>query len=73
MMTHTSGIALLTMFLAIGIAVGALFAARLIPLAYLRRARLAAYGLGVAALALSFVDTIWGARVIAEAVPPNGE
>jgi len=64
MMTHTSDIALLTMFLAIGIAVGALFAARLIPLAYLRRARLAAYGLGVAALALSFVDTIWGARIV---------
>lgn len=64
MMTHTSDIALLTMFLALGIAVGAMFAARIIPLAYLRRARLAAYGLGVAALALSFVDTLWVARAV---------
>lgn len=64
LMKHTSEIAQLTMFLAIGIAVGALLAARFIPLAYLRRARLAAYGMGGVVLLLSFVDTLWGARVV---------
>lgn len=64
LMTHTSDIAQLTMFLAFGIAVGALLAARFIPLAFLRRARLAAYGMGVIVLALGFVDTLLGARVV---------
>ncbi|MDY6798366.1 MAG: lysophospholipid transporter LplT, partial [Pseudomonadota bacterium] len=43
----TTAIALLTMFVAIGIAVGALLVPRLIPMAYLRRARMAAYAMGV--------------------------
>jgi len=64
MMTHTSDIAQLSMFLALGIAVGAMFAARVIPIAYLRRARLAAYALGVLVLALSMVDSLLGARIV---------
>ena len=63
LITQTSKIAELVMFLAIGVAVGALLAARFIPLAFLRRARLAAYGMGVVVLLLSLVDNLWLARV----------
>jgi len=42
LMSDTSQIAMLTMFVALGIAVGSVLAPKLIPLAYLRRARLAA-------------------------------
>jgi len=62
LITQTSKIAELVMFLAIGVAVGALLAARFIPLAFLRRARLAAYGMGVVVLLLSLVDDLWLAR-----------
>ena len=60
---QTSKIAELVMFLAFGVAVGALLAARFIPLAFLRRARLAAYGMGIVVLLLSLVDNLWLARV----------
>ncbi len=63
LITQTSKIAELVMFLAIGVAVGALLAARFIPLAFLRRARLAAYGMGVVVLLLSLVDNLWLARL----------
>ena len=62
LITQTSKIAELVMYLAIGVAVGALLAARFIPLAFLRRARLAAYGMGVVVLLLSLVDDLWLAR-----------
>lgn len=62
LITQTSKIAELVMFLALGVAVGALLAARFIPLAFLRRARLAAYGMGVVVLLLSLVDNVWLAR-----------
>lgn len=62
LITQTSKIAELVMFLALGVAVGALLAARFIPLAFLRRARLAAYGMGVVVLLLSLVDNLWLAR-----------
>ena len=59
---QTSKIAELVMFLAFGVTVDALLAARFIPLAFLRRARLAAYGMGVVVLLLSLVDNLWLAR-----------
>lgn len=64
LMSRTSEIAELTLFLALGIAVGAMLAARFIPLAYLRRARLAAYAMGLIVLALSLVETVWTARAV---------
>jgi len=59
----TTDIALLTLFVAIGIAVGSLLVPRLIPIAYLRRARLAAYAMGIVIIMLSTLDTVWGTRV----------
>lgn len=59
----TTDIALLTMFVAIGIAVGSLLVPRLIPMAYLRRARLAAYAMGIVIILLSTLDTVWGTRI----------
>jgi len=47
---------MLTMFVAIGIAVGSVLVPRLIPMAYLRRARLAAY-------AMAIVESVWLARI----------
>lgn len=64
LLKQTSDIAQLTLFLALGIAVGAVLAARFIPLAFLRRARLAAYAMGVIVLILSLVESVWGARVV---------
>lgn len=64
LMTETSEIAMLTMFTAFGIAIGAIIAPKLIPLTYLRRARMAAYLMGMAIILLSFVDSLWSARLI---------
>lgn len=58
----TTDIAMLTTFVAFGIAVGSVLVPRLIPLAYLRRTRLAAYGMGLVVLLLAMVDTLWVAR-----------
>ncbi len=58
----TTDIALLTMFVAIGIALGSILVPRLIPMAYLRRARLAAYAMGLVIILLSLVENIWAAR-----------
>jgi LPLT family lysophospholipid transporter-like MFS transporter len=60
---ETSEIAQLTMFVALGIAVGSVLAPRFIPLAFLRRARLAAYGMGTVIAVLSVIDSLWGARL----------
>jgi len=49
----TTKIAELTLYSALGIAVGAVIVPRLIPLAYLRRARMAAYCMGVMIILLS--------------------
>jgi LPLT family lysophospholipid transporter-like MFS transporter len=54
----------LTLFLALGIVVGALLVPRLIPIERLRRARLAAYAMGTAILAFSLVGTVWPARAV---------
>ena len=59
-----SDVAELTLFLAIGIVAGAAMVSRLIPIEYLRRARLAAYVMGGFIIALSFVDTLWPARTV---------
>ncbi|VAW64913.1 Putative transmembrane protein, partial [hydrothermal vent metagenome] len=62
MLHSTTDIALLTMFVAIGIAVGSVLVPKLIPMAYLRRARLAAYGMGAVIVLLSLLDNVWGVR-----------
>jgi LPLT family lysophospholipid transporter-like MFS transporter len=59
----TIEIASLTMFVAIGIAVGAVLVPRLIPMAYLRRARVAAYAMGVVIVLLATVESVWTARL----------
>jgi LPLT family lysophospholipid transporter-like MFS transporter len=58
----------LTLFLALGIVVGALLVPRLIPIERLRRARLAAYAMGAAILLFSLVDTAWPARGVLVAI-----
>ncbi|MFC1749508.1 lysophospholipid transporter LplT [Pseudomonadota bacterium] len=63
MIDSTTDIALLTMFVAVGIAVGAVLAPRLIPLAYLRRARIAAYLMGAVIVLLAGTEAVWSARV----------
>ena len=63
LMTSTTDIAMLTMFVALGIAVGAVLVPKLIPMAYLRRARLAAYAMGVVIVILSMMDNVWAARL----------
>ncbi|HED34735.1 MAG TPA: lysophospholipid transporter LplT [Gammaproteobacteria bacterium] len=62
MLNSTTDIALLTLFVAIGIATGSVLVPRLIPMAYLRRARLAAYAMGGIVILLSLTDNIWAAR-----------
>jgi len=59
----TTEIALLTMFVAIGIAVGSILVPRLIPMAYLRRARIAAYAMGIVIVLLATMDNIGIARI----------
>jgi len=59
-----SDVAELTLFLAIGIIVGAALVPRLIPIEYLRRARLAAYMMGGFILVLSFMDMLWPTRFV---------
>lgn len=64
LLSTSTQVSLLTLFIALGIAVGALLAPRLIPMIHLRRARLAAYGLGVSILCLFFVTDVWTARFV---------
>jgi len=63
LISDTTDIAFLTMFVAVGIAIGAVAVPRLIPLAFLRRARIAAYLMGIVIVLLSFVDSLWLARI----------
>lgn len=58
----------LTLFLALGIVLGALIVPRLIPIGRLRRARLAAYAMGVCILVFSLVDSDWSARPVLVAI-----
>jgi hypothetical protein len=67
--THNAtDVADLTLFLALGIVGGALVVPRLIPIEKLRRARLAAYAMGVCILAFGFVATAWPARIVLVAI-----
>lgn len=59
----TTEIAGLTLFVALGIAIGSILVPRLIPMAYLRRARMAAYAMGLVIIILSTLDTLWAARL----------
>lgn len=61
-MDSTTDIAMLTLFVALGIAVGSILVPKLIPLAYLRRARLAAYAMGGVIVLLATVDSVASAR-----------
>jgi LPLT family lysophospholipid transporter-like MFS transporter len=63
-----SDVADLTLFLALGIVVGALLVPHLIPIERLRRARLAAYAMGVAILVFSLVGNAWAARAVLFAI-----
>jgi MFS transporter, LPLT family, lysophospholipid transporter len=63
-----SDVADLTLFLALGIVAGALLVPRLIPIERLRRARLAAYAMGVSILLFSLVGTPWPARAVLAAI-----
>jgi len=62
MTQNASDIAELTLFLAIGIIVGSALVPRLIPLEFLRRARVPAYLLAIFIITLSFTETVWTAR-----------
>lgn len=61
---NATEIAELTLFLAVGIIVGAAIVPRIIPLDHLRRARIPAYLMGVFIVLLSITDAIWPARLM---------
>ncbi|MDX8388249.1 MAG: lysophospholipid transporter LplT [Ghiorsea sp.] len=64
LLSTSEDISLLTLFIALGIATGALLAPKLIPLQHLRRARFAAYGLGLSILAITLIQDLNTARFI---------
>jgi len=57
MTKDATDIAALTLYLAVGIIIGAALVPRLIPIEYLRRARLAAYAMSILIIVLSFTGT----------------
>jgi LPLT family lysophospholipid transporter-like MFS transporter len=61
-MDTAGDISILTLFLAIGVIVGAAVVPKLITLKTLRRARIAAYAMGLLILLFGTVETIWPAR-----------
>jgi LPLT family lysophospholipid transporter-like MFS transporter len=64
-MSHNaSDIANLTLFLAVGIIVGAALVPHLIPLDHLRRARIPAYAMALMIIGLGFTHDVWSARVV---------
>jgi MFS transporter, LPLT family, lysophospholipid transporter len=63
-----SDVADLTLFLALGIVGGSLVVPHLIPIEKLRRARLAAYAMGVSIVAFSLVDAALPARAVLIAI-----
>ncbi len=64
LLTTSEDISLLTLFIALGIAIGALLAPIFIPMHQLRRTRLAAYGLGLSVLVLMFTDDLNAVRAL---------
>jgi len=63
MITTSEDISLLTLFIALGIAAGALLAPKLIPMHNLKRTRFAAYVLGISVLMLMLTDDLQIARI----------
>jgi MFS transporter, LPLT family, lysophospholipid transporter len=64
LMTRSAAdIAELTLALAAGIVIGAVLVPRLIPIERLRRARLAAYAMGIGILLFSLTESLWPARL----------
>jgi LPLT family lysophospholipid transporter-like MFS transporter len=63
-----SDVAEITVFLALGISAGAFAVPLLIPMDHLRRARLAAYAMGICILVFSQTDSIWPARIALVAI-----
>jgi len=63
LLDKSADVAKLTVFLAIGAVIGAAVVPRLIPIERLRRARLAAYAMGVGILLFSLADSLWAARL----------
>jgi LPLT family lysophospholipid transporter-like MFS transporter len=61
---NASDVADLTLFLAFGIVLGAMIVPRLIPIAHLRRARLAAYAMGASILLFSLATDAAPARAV---------
>ena len=70
--TDTAAIANLTVYIAIGIAIGALLVPRLIPLGRLRRARLAAYVMGALIVLLGTCDSTLVAKGLLLAIGLSG-
>ncbi len=64
MLNNATEISELTLFLAIGIVAGAALVPKLIPMEYLRRARLAAYLMGIFIILLGGVQDVWAARIV---------
>ncbi len=64
LLSSAEDISLLSVFIALGIACGALLAPKLIPMRCLRRVRFAAYALGLSVLALTWVHDVNTARVL---------
>ncbi|MDQ6976768.1 MAG: lysophospholipid transporter LplT, partial [Ghiorsea sp.] len=64
LLSTTEDISLLSLFIALGIACGALLAPKMIPMHQLRRVRFAAYALGLSILALMLVDDVNVARAL---------
>lgn len=62
--TNAEEVAQLTMYIAVGIAAGAMASPQLIPMARLRRARLAAYAMSAAVFALSLVSDPLSAKLL---------
>ena len=62
--TRSAGdISELTLFLAIGVITGSALVPKLIPLQHLRRARLAAFAMGIFIVLFGLVDSVWLARL----------
>lgn len=63
MSQNSSDIAQLTVFLAVGIVIGAALTPKLIPLHKISRCKIPAYLMGLTIIALSFTSAVWLARV----------
>ena len=72
MTQNASDIAELTLFLAIGIIVGSAIVPHLIPLHFLRRARIPAYLMAIFIIVLSFTESVWPARTTLFAIGTAG-